>query len=106
MPVSDIFFNTYIHTTHALSPKGYQRHLRYSSETPKFYQNYLAISNTADVTDGKAIAVWSQSISGVNAIDPLVTFYDIHGRKRGAILLFCSGHHTRPQERVSLIMYT
>jgi hypothetical protein len=31
--------------------------LRYSSETPTFYQNYLAMRNTADVTDGKSIAV-------------------------------------------------
>jgi hypothetical protein len=34
-------------------------------------------------------------ISGVNVIYPLVAFYDIHVRKRGAILLFCLGHHTR-----------
>jgi hypothetical protein len=45
--------------------------------------------NTADVT-AKPIAVLLQSISGVSAINPLVTFYDIHGGKRGAILLFCS----------------
>jgi hypothetical protein len=52
--------------------------------------------NTADVTGGKPIAVLLQSISGVSAINPLVVFYDIHGRKkRGAILLFCPGHHTR-----------
>jgi hypothetical protein len=30
------------------------------------YQNDLAMRNTADVTDGKLIAVWSQSISGVS----------------------------------------
>jgi hypothetical protein len=46
----------YIRTTHALSPKGYQRYLRYSSETPTFYLNYLAMGNVADVT-GKPIAV-------------------------------------------------
>jgi hypothetical protein len=51
--------------------------------------------NTADVSGGKPIAVLLQSISGVSAINPLVTFYDIHGVKRGAILLFCPGHHTR-----------
>jgi hypothetical protein len=51
--------------------------------------------NTADVTGGKPIAVLLQSISGVSAIYPTVTFYDIHGGKRGAILLFCPGHHTR-----------
>jgi hypothetical protein len=40
------------------------------SETPTFYQNYLAMSNTAYVTGGKPIAVLLQSISGVNAINP------------------------------------
>jgi hypothetical protein len=34
------------------------------------------------VTGGKSIAVLLQSISGVNAINLLVAFYDIHGRKR------------------------
>jgi hypothetical protein len=45
------------------------------------------MSNTADATGGKPIAVWSQSISGVNDINPLVAFYDIHGRK-GEVLFF------------------
>jgi hypothetical protein len=49
---------------------------------PTFYQNYLAVRNTTDVTGGKPIAVGSKSISGVNAVYPLVAFYDIHGRKR------------------------
>jgi hypothetical protein len=31
-------FNKYIHTTHALFPKGLL-HVRYSSETPTFYKN-------------------------------------------------------------------
>jgi hypothetical protein len=39
------------------------------------------MSNTADVTGGKPIAVWSQSISGVNVIIPLVDLYDIHVKK-------------------------
>jgi hypothetical protein len=48
-----------------------------------FYQNYLAMMNTADVTD-------------LSAISPIVAFYDIHGRKkRGAIRLFCPGYHMR-----------
>jgi hypothetical protein len=34
------------------------------------------MSNTADVKGGKPIDVWSQSISGVNTINPLVAFYD------------------------------
>jgi hypothetical protein len=37
---------------------------------------------TADVTGGKPIAALLQSISGVSAINPLVVFNDIHGRKR------------------------
>jgi hypothetical protein len=41
--------------------------------------------NTADVTGDKPIAIWSQSISGGNAINPLVAFYDIHGRKGEAL---------------------
>jgi hypothetical protein len=53
-----------------------------------FYQNYLAMSNIADMTSGKPIAVRSQSISGVIAMNPLVAFYDILVRKRGAFLLF------------------
>jgi hypothetical protein len=38
------------------------------------------MSNTANVTGGKPIAICSQSISDVNAIIPLVAFHDIHGR--------------------------
>jgi hypothetical protein len=71
--------HTYIHTTHALSPKGQQRHPKYSSETPTFYQNLLAMRNTADVTGGKPLAVLLQSISGVSDINHLVAFYDMHG---------------------------
>jgi hypothetical protein len=44
-----------------------------------FYQNDLAIKNTADVTGGKPIAICSQSISS-GAVNQLVAFYDIHGR--------------------------
>jgi hypothetical protein len=60
--------------------------------------------DTADVTGGKPIAVLLQSISGVSAINPLVAFYDIHGGKRDAILLFCPGHHTRLQTIVCIIL--
>jgi hypothetical protein len=41
---------------------------------------------TADVTGGKLTAALLQSISGVSAINPLVAFYDIHGRKREVLL--------------------
>jgi hypothetical protein len=39
------------------------------------------------VTASKPIAVQSQYISSVNTINPLVGFYDIHGRK-GEVLFF------------------
>jgi hypothetical protein len=66
------------------------------SVTPTFYQNDLAMSNTVDVIGAKPIAVWLQSILGGDAVNPLVAFYDVHGRKR-EVLLFCPGHHTRPK---------
>jgi hypothetical protein len=46
-----------IDATYVLPPKGLQRPLGYLSETPTSYQNGLAMRNTADETDGKAIAV-------------------------------------------------
>jgi hypothetical protein len=70
----------YIHTTRAWSPKVTR--FRYSSKTPTFYQNDWVMRNTADVTGGKPIAVWLQSISGGDAVYPLVAFNDIHGRER------------------------
>jgi hypothetical protein len=68
---------------------------RYSSETPTFYQNDLAVKNTADVTGGKPIAILLQSISGVSAINPLVAFYDIHGGKREALFFYFVPDTTR-----------
>jgi hypothetical protein len=59
---------------------------------PTFYHNYWAMKNTADLTGGKLIAVWSQSISGVCAINPLVFSHPLEHswkKERGAILLFC-----------------
>jgi hypothetical protein len=34
------------------------------------------------------IAVWLQSISGVNAVNLLVAFYDIHGKKREVLFFY------------------
>jgi hypothetical protein len=48
------------------------------------------MKNTADANaDGKPIAVGLQYISGGGAVNPLVAFYDIHGRK-GEVLFFYS----------------
>jgi hypothetical protein len=48
------------------------------------------MNNTADVSGGKPIVVWSQSISvsGVNAIYPIVAYYDTHGRKRDVLFFY------------------
>jgi hypothetical protein len=65
-----------------------QKFLRYSSETPTFYQNKLAVKNTTHLTGGKPIAVSLESISGVNAINPLVAFSNIHGGKREVLFFY------------------
>jgi hypothetical protein len=44
--------------------------------------------NTADVTGGKPIAVCLQSISGGDAVNPLVTFYDVHGGKKEVLFFY------------------
>jgi hypothetical protein len=46
------------------------------------------MKNTADVTGGRPIAVLLHSISGAHAINPLVTFYDIHGGKREGLFFY------------------
>jgi hypothetical protein len=51
--------------------------------------------NTADVTDGKPIAVLLQSILGLSAINPLVAFYDIHGGKRDVLYFYFIPDTTR-----------
>jgi hypothetical protein len=50
---------------------------------------------TADETDGKPIAILLQSISSVSAFNPLVAFYDIHGRKREVLFFYFDPDTTR-----------
>jgi hypothetical protein len=50
------------------------------------------------VTGGKPIAILLQPISGVNAINPLVAFYDIHGGKREVLFLYFVTDTTRDRE--------
>jgi hypothetical protein len=50
---------------------------------------------TTDVTGGKPIAVFLQSISGVSAINPLVAFYDINGEKREVLFFYFVPDTTR-----------
>jgi hypothetical protein len=75
------------------------------NKTPTFYQNYLAMRNTAYVTGSKPIAVWSQSISGSSAIDPSVAFYDIHRRKRKVLFIYFVPDTTRDQTRLTLDLH-
>jgi hypothetical protein len=59
--------------------------------------------NTADVTGGKPIAVFLQSILGVSAINPLIAFYDIHGGKREVLSFYFVPDTTR-ESRYSKII--
>jgi hypothetical protein len=61
--------------------------------------------NTADVTGGKPIAILLQSISGVSAINPLVTFYDIHGGKREVLFFYFVPDTTRDAFSFSLFFF-
>jgi hypothetical protein len=57
--------------------------------------------DTADVTAGKPIAVLLQPISVLSAINPLVTFYDIHGGKREVLFFYFVPDTTRDFVRIS-----
>jgi hypothetical protein len=47
---------------------------------PTFYHNTWAMRDTADVTGGNPIAVWSQSVSGVRSMSKLAgSYYKICG---------------------------
>jgi hypothetical protein len=50
---------------------------------------------TTEVTGDKPIAVLLHSISGVSAINPLVAYYDIHGRKTEVLFFYFLPDTTR-----------
>jgi hypothetical protein len=81
-------FKMYIYTTDAYPRRGSRGISDIAPRRFTFYQNYLDVRNTADGTSGKPIAVLLQSTSGVCAINPLVGFYDIHGRKREVLFFY------------------
>jgi hypothetical protein len=54
------------------------------------------MSNSANVTGGKPIAVCSQSILVEIAINSLVAFYDIHGRTREVLFFYFVPDTTQP----------
>jgi hypothetical protein len=72
-------------------------------ERPTFYQNYLPMRNTAAVTGGKPITVWSQSISGVRAVNPLVALYNIHGINGEMLFFYFVPDTTRDVYKVCII---
>jgi hypothetical protein len=81
----------YIHTYHSRSiPEGVAEASQILLCDPRFI-----MTNTADVTGGKPIAVWLQSTWGVSAVNPLVVFYDIHGRKREVLFFYFVPDTTR-----------
>jgi hypothetical protein len=57
------------------------------------------MGNTADVVGGQLIAVWSQFITGVSAINSLVAFYDIHGGKTEVLWFYFVPDTTRDIDR-------
>jgi hypothetical protein len=63
------------------------------------------MKKTADLTGGKPIAVLLQSISGVSAINPLVAFYDIHGRKREVLFFYFVPDTTRDKFNNSHVIF-
>jgi hypothetical protein len=61
---------------------------------------------TANVTGGKPIAALLQSISGVSAINPLVAFNDIHGRKREVVFFYFVPDTIRDKLYIAIIEST
>jgi hypothetical protein len=63
------------------------------------------MKNTADVTGGKPITVLLQSIlryrvSDVSAINPLVAFYNIHGRKSEVLFFYFAPDITQEKHKL------
>jgi hypothetical protein len=75
--------NLYIHTCHSrFIPEGVAEASQTFLRDTHVLPTLVSLKNTADVTGGKHIAVSLQSFSGLSAINPLVAFYDIHGKKK------------------------
>jgi hypothetical protein len=88
-----------------LYPRRVSRVISNIRETPlrsTFYQNYLAMRNTADKTGGKPIAVRSQSISGMSAVNRLVAIYDLRERKSEVLFFYFVPDTTRAMLGLSL----
>jgi hypothetical protein len=88
------FLFNYIHTYHSrFIPEGVaevsQIFLRDTHVLP------ILVSYEEHCRRRKLIAVLLQSISGVSAINPLVSFYNIHGGKREVLFFYFVPDSTR-----------
>jgi hypothetical protein len=51
--------------------------------------------NISDMAGGKPMAISTQTITGVSAVNPVVAFYDIHWKNRDLMFFFlCPEHNT------------
>jgi hypothetical protein len=55
------------------------------------------------MTGRKLIVVLLQSISGVSVVNPLVAFYDIHGRKREVLFFYFVPDITRGYKYIFML---
>jgi hypothetical protein len=89
--------HTYIPLT--LYPRRGSRDISDSAPRRPRFTKITLLWGIPDVTGGKPIAVWSQSISGVSAVNPLVAFYDIRGRQREVVFFYFVSDTTRGVEK-------
>jgi hypothetical protein len=96
-----------LHTIHAYP----RRHSRGISDIPPGSPCFTkmewinAMRNTEDVIGGKPCTVWSQSMSGVSAVNNLLlAFYCIH-RRKGEELFFCSVSNTTQDYHLTSELY-
>jgi hypothetical protein len=79
---------TYIHTTQGVA----------EASQIFLWEDHVKQKLFSYESGGKLIAVWSQFISGVSAINPLVAIYDIHGRKREVLFFYFVSDTTWTQQ--------
>jgi hypothetical protein len=100
-PLCTESYTNLVHTYHShFIPEGvaeaFQIFFRNAHVLPKLisYEEYCRSDR------GKPIAVLPQFILGVSAINNLVAFYDIHGRKRELLFFYFVPDTTRDVKRV------
>jgi hypothetical protein len=74
--------------------EAYQIFLRDAHVLPKLF----SLEEYCRRVGGNPIAVWWQTILGVNTVNPLVAFYDIHGRNREVLFFYFVPNTTRDKK--------